>query len=231
MRSWTQRLSILHARRLHFVCPMNLSIHSRSATKRAQGQEAEGRRGHVKTKTSGHPKSYGCDLRHSMPYRVSNRLPRVLEDSGAPHALLRDFYAQSHCGNGNGRLISMISSPTIDRWAKFGSILVQIHYSSSGIIRHPTRAFTRQFGGGVSYRERREVGEEEEGVALRYQKGLWFEKVHSPNRCKPSLHALLESRSYGDDQFSPNFAQPPRWPGRPDAFKRGHGLVFTLRYF
>ena len=59
-------------------------------------KKAEGRRGHVKTKTSGHPKSYGCDLRHSMPYRVSNRLPRVLEDSGAHTPLLRDFYAQSH---------------------------------------------------------------------------------------------------------------------------------------
>ena len=45
---------------------------------------------------SGHPKSYGCDHRHSMPYRVSNRLSRVLEDWGHHTPLLRDFYAQSH---------------------------------------------------------------------------------------------------------------------------------------
>ena len=33
-------------------------------------------------------------------------------------------------------------------------------------------------------------------MAPRYQEGPWFEKVHPPDRCKPSLHALLESRSY-----------------------------------
>ena len=67
-------------------------------------------------------------------------------------------------------------------------------------------------------------------VALRYQEGSWFEKVHPPDQCKPSLHAQLESRSYGDDSNFRRILQSHR-RGRPDAFKRDHGLVFTLRYF